>query len=87
MFLGGGHLGFSKIVISVNATAKWATDLESLPVKINIEFVFLIIILRLLFEFSRSKTISVKIVMIVVKCAHFYPTNRPDYGECNEFKR
>ena len=33
MFLGGGHLGFSNIVMTVKATAKWATDLESLSVK------------------------------------------------------
>ena len=33
MFLGGGHLGFSNIVMTVNATAKWATALESLSVK------------------------------------------------------
>ena len=45
MFLGGGHLGFSIIVMSVNATAKWATDLESLSVKQTIEFVFIIVIL------------------------------------------
>ena len=32
-------------VMSVNVTAKWATDLESLSVKLNIEFVFIIVIL------------------------------------------
>ena len=44
LFLGGGHLGFSIRVMSVNATAKWATDLESLSVKLNLEFVFKIVI-------------------------------------------
>ena len=46
-FLGGGHLGFFITVMSVNVTAKWATDLESLSVKLNIEFVFIIVILWL----------------------------------------
>ena len=41
----GGHHGFFITVMSVNATAKWATDLESLSVKMNIEFVFIIVIL------------------------------------------
>ena len=44
-FLGGGYLGFFITVMSVNVTAKWATDLESLSVKLNIEFVFIIVIL------------------------------------------
>ena len=44
-FLGGGHLGFFITVMSVNVTAKWATDLESLSVKLNIEFVLIIVIL------------------------------------------
>ena len=44
-FLGGGHLGFFITVMSVNATAKWANDLGSLSIKINIEFVFIIAIL------------------------------------------
>ena len=33
MFLGGGHLGFSNIVMTVNVTAKCAADFESLSVK------------------------------------------------------
>ena len=41
-FLGGGYLGFFITVMSVNVTAKWATNLESLSVKLNIEFVFII---------------------------------------------
>ena len=44
-FLGGGHLGFFITVMSVNATAKWPTNLESFSVKINKEFVFIIVIL------------------------------------------
>ena len=35
-FLGGGHFGFFITVMSVNVTAKWAIDLESLSVKLNI---------------------------------------------------
>ena len=42
-FLGGGHLGF--FITVINVTAKWATDLESHSVKLNIEFVFIIVIL------------------------------------------
>ena len=44
-FLGGGHLGFFITVMSVNVTAKWTTDLESLSVKLNTEFVFIIVIM------------------------------------------
>ena len=44
-FLSGGHLGFFITVMSVDATAKWATDLKSLSVKINMEFVCIIVIL------------------------------------------
>ena len=44
-FLGGAHLGFFITVMSVNATTKWATDLESLSVKISIDFVFIIVIM------------------------------------------
>ena len=40
-FLGGGHLGFFITVMSVNATAKRATDLKSLSKKINMEFIIL----------------------------------------------
>ena len=45
MFLSGSHLGFSIIVVSVDGTAKRVNDLESLSVKIKIEFVFIIVIL------------------------------------------
>ena len=44
-FPGGGHLGFFITVMSANATAKWAADMESLSVKINIKFVFIIVFL------------------------------------------